>query len=504
LGEIINQLNRIFEETRYDVPLIKNLIRHITSMAPKAQRLSAHDTGKMDDESVEAIYKKLRLFFLSGDSGLHLLLKSRHQERTYAPDAYEIRPDGTISSKLARNSTVHIDIGAKWTEGGAYLKYLQLYGDEMDIYDEVSTGDNDSVMINKTYVKKKEGIMMVADGDVEALDLNINSMMLMMYMMMGSLWIQKEDTHMYRMYQYILEGCAEQLAGKTVRWLKDFVFMIGIMPSGSLETSHGDSWIVGVMMYLTFIFYRMRVVDKKTRRKIWAALCARRLTILITGDDFVMSYPRELDGEIGIDRFCEYCSQVYQMRFKQRNKYTSLVTYLRVVNSQVLEVIYQGPVYLKRSWILASNFNLEMTEPDIARVVPWRPFIQYKWRMAIPKNNTDVCYKNMARLIGLAYDSLGIEPITYDCLYFMYKRTYVEALINFRSKGELELRLQQWVDEDKKYYYKVGIKQIKAVFPSREKLLKRSIYNRDSHRPPHGAMSWQLWAQKADDVVYYA
>jgi len=359
-------------------------------------------------------------------------------------------------------------------------------------------------MINKTYVKISDGIMMVADGDVEALDLNINSMMLMMYMMMGSLWIKKEDTHMYRMYQYILEGCAEQLAGKTVRWLKDFVFMIGIMPSGSLETSHGDSWIVGVMMFLTFIFYKMRNSTKSVRVKIWRALCERRLTILITGDDFVMSYPRDLDSEIGIDRFCEYCSQVYHMKFKMKNKYTSLITYLRVINSQVMEVLFQGPIYLKRSWILSSNFNLDLTEPNIARVVPWRPFIQYKWRMAIPKNNTDVFCKNLARLIGLAYDSMGIEPITYDCLLYMYKRTYVDSLILFRNKGELDKRLAEWVDEDKKYYYKVGLKQIAPVFPSREKLLKRSIYNRDAHRPPHGVMSWQLWAQKAEDIFYFS
>jgi len=85
LSEIINQLNRIYEETRYEVPLVKNLIRHITSMAPKGQKLSVHDYGKMDEESVKAIYNKLRLFFISGDSGLHLLLKTRHQERTYAP-----------------------------------------------------------------------------------------------------------------------------------------------------------------------------------------------------------------------------------------------------------------------------------------------------------------------------------------------------------------------------------------------------------------------------------
>jgi len=142
----------------------------------------------------------------------------------------------------------------------------------MDSYDEIELGYNDAQTINKTYLKSKDGTMMISDGDVESLDLSINSMMLMLYMMMGSLWIIKEDTHMYRMYQYLLEGCAEQLAGKCVRWLKDFVFLLGVMPSGSLETSHGDSWIVGVMMFLTFVFYKMRVSSSSDRKLIWGAL----------------------------------------------------------------------------------------------------------------------------------------------------------------------------------------------------------------------------------------
>jgi len=504
MSEVIKQLNQIFEETRYEVPIIKNLLRHITSISVKNQRLSAIDGGSLEEEEVKRIFNKMRLFFLSGDSALHNLLHTRHQERTYAPDSFKIRTDGIVTAEHARNSTVHIDIGSKWTEGGAYLKYLQLYGDEMDAYDEFETGYNDSSTINKTYVWARSGTMMVADGDVAALDLHINSMMLMIYMMMGSLWIIKEDTHMYRMYQYLLEGCAEQLAGKCVRWLKDFIFLIGVMPSGSIETSHGDSWIVGVMMYLTFIFYKMRVSVREVRRKIWKALCDRKLAILITGDDFVMAYPRDLDNIIGIDQFCEYCTQVYHMTFKQKNKYHSLLTYLRVVNSQVVSVVYQGPIYLKRSWILARNFNLEMTDPEIATIVPWRPFIQYKWRMAIPKDNQDLYCKNLARLIGLAYDSLGIEPITYDTLFYMFRVTYNRSLILFKNKGALDERLQQWVDEDKKYYYKVGIKSVEARFPSRKRLLARSHYNRDAHRPPHGTQSWQRWAEKASDFGYYA
>jgi len=504
LAEVIQQLNDIFEATRYDVPLEKNLIRHIISLAVKAQRLSYLDGDDHSQEAVKKIFHKMRLFFMSGDSGLHGLLHTRHQERTYAPDCFLIRQDGTLSAEYARNNTVHIDIGSKWTEGGAYLKFLQMYGDEMDRYDEEPTGYNDSQTINKTYRWVGSGTMMVASGDVEALDLNVNSMMLMLYMMMGSLWIMKEDTHMYRMYQYLVEACAEQLAGKCVRWLKDFIFLIGIMPSGSIETSHGDSWIVGVMMFLTFIFYRMRVSDKKTRQRIWAALCARKLCMLITGDDFAYAYLRALHDDIGIDRFCEYCSQVYHMTFKHRSTYYSLLTYLRVCNSQVLEVVYKGPSYLKRSWILASNFNLEMIEPKIARIVPWRPFMQYKWRMAIPKDNSDPFYKNLARLIGLAYDSLGIEPITYDTLLYLYKLTYTHALAHFKVKSTLDGHIQNWVDSDRKYYYKVGMKTVLGKFPSRKSLLRRSIYDRDAHRPPHGTRTWQEWAMDAVDVGYYA
>jgi len=189
------------------------------------------------------------------------------------------------------------------------------------------------------------------------------------------------------------------------------------------------------------------------------------------------------------------------MVFKTRNKYYSLVTYLRVQNSQVMEVVYQGPSYLKRSWILAEKLNIHLTDPEVAKIVPWRPFIQYKWRMAVPKDNKDLFCKNMARLIGLAYDSLGVEPITYDTLMYMYKLTYNKSLLLFKNEGELRDRLQEWVDEDRKYYYKVGIRQIKGVFPSRKTLLRRNHFDRDAHRPPHGTMTWQQWADKESDFM---
>jgi len=52
MSEVIEQLNRIFEETRYEVPIIKNLLRHITSISVKNQRLSAIDGGSLKEEEI--------------------------------------------------------------------------------------------------------------------------------------------------------------------------------------------------------------------------------------------------------------------------------------------------------------------------------------------------------------------------------------------------------------------------------------------------------------------
>jgi len=503
-AEVLAALDLAAEETKDgEIPINKaKLKRHVTQLALKFQRLSGIDEGSLNTETLEKIGTKARLFFMSADSALHILFKCRHQERTYAPDCFQIHTHGIISSILARNNTIHIDIGSKWIDGGGYCKFLQLMGDSMDKYLEIETGINDASWINKTYQFKEHGDMMCADFDIETLDLNISAVMLMLYMLAGQLWYIKDmRSHAYRIYMYLLEGCAEQLAGKVVTWLKDFIMLIGVMPSGSLETSHGDSWIVGVLMYLTFIFYTMRTSMVDDRKKIWQMLCLRKLVALITGDDSLYAYPRDMDDLIGVDQFCIFCENVFRLKFKSKNKYFSLITYLRVRNSLVVGYVYKGPVYLKRRFILASNFNLNLIEKNIAIVVPWRPFEQYKWRMAIPKDNSDPFYKQLPRYVGLVYDTLGVEPQAYYAMKFGYEKTYIKALTLF-SPDELAKRLQEWIAEDKKYLYKIGMSGQPYTFPSRRELLKRNIFDRDAHRPPHGPVSWQMWAKGGVDLGY--
>jgi len=461
------------------VPYSKNVKSFITTMSVKEQNLSPIDEGKYDAVTVKEMYMKSRLFFLSNDYLLHQFFITRMKgERTYFPDCKDIYGEG-----FARNMTVNISIGFTWTRGGAEMLYRALCGDMCDKYERVALFGDSPANVNCSYRRVAEGSMLVSSGDIKALDTVITALPLVIYMMFAQIWIRRDDDDPnYRMFQYILESCAEQLAGKTVRWIRDYVLLIGVMPSGSLETSHGDSWIVGVIYWLSYIFNVMERSSVAVRRLIWKNLAYRMIAIFVYGDDLLKIYPKVLRDVINIRGFAQYMAAAHCIQMKNFEEFTSVLTYLNVQNNEVVSHAYTGPTYLKRHLIESANFNLHHICPSIAKVVPYRPFPQYQWRAGVPKYRDSPIYLNLSRLIGLAYDTLGVDPISYYFLEYLYNHSFA---ISSRIVGPdyLFRNLPKWLEEDCKYLRKINYKIVHSNFPTRDELLKLSILDREAHRP---------------------
>jgi len=306
---------------------------------------------------------------------------------------------------------------------------------------------------------------------------------LVIYMMFASVWIIKDESdHYYRIFQYLLEACSEQLAGKVVRWLVDYMLLLGCMPSGSLETSHGNTWIVINFYWFGYIFNEMAISSYEVRKKIWQSLLNRTLAILVFGDDFIAVIPDELEDIITIERFAEYLDRYFGVKMKNLVSHRSLLTYLRVENGNVLSYVYKGPSYLKRRFILAANFNLGQICERIAPVVSWRPQIQYSWRVAVPKDRPAPIYMNLTRLIGLAYDTLGVDPVAYYMIKYLYNRTYAMSIRAY-GKEFIDENIPVWFENDQKYMRKIGFSAPHNCFPFREYLLSLNILDREYHRP---------------------
>lgn len=386
--------------------------------------------------------------------------------------------------------TVNISIGMTWTKGGATMMYNAVCGDLMDRYERISLPGDSKEFVNCTYRKIKDGDYLVSEGDIKSLDTSISPMLLVLYMLFAQLWIENDGTIDYRAFIYMLEACAERLAGKVVRWIDEFILLIGVMPSGSLDTSHGDSWIVGVMYWLAFIFHTMLKSSLEVRRLIWLSLVQRKLAIWVFGDDFLQLYHRKLFEFVGVNSFASYISRYHNVEMKNMATYSSLVTYFRVRANEVVETVGKGPVYLKRLFVRSDNFNLQMFSPSIAEIIPYRPYRQYPPRVGVPNDRAAPVYMNLSRIIGLAYDSLGICPVTYSLLEFVYNLTY-QCSLRIVSSGFIDENLPIWLRKDDKYFRKIGYKLEDASFPSRQRLIELNNYDRDVHRPRYFARTWQ-------------
>jgi len=468
------------------IPFEKRLKQSITTMSVKNQNLSPTDDGCPSDKSLKDMFHKSRLFFLSNDSQLHKFFLTRVKaERTYFPDCYAIN-----SNIPANNMTVNISIGFAWIRGGAAMLFNALNGLDCDQYKRVSLPGDSPENVCCTYKWVSSGTQLIASGDIKSLDTSITAIPLVLYLMFAQVWILRDDSDPnYRMFQYILEACSEHLAGKTVRWLHDFILLIGVMPSGSLETSHGDSWIVGVIYWMSYIFAEMDAATRDDRRLIWKYLSKRMIAIFVYGDDFLKTYPRDIAHIVNVKRFAKYLEYSHGIQMKNMEEFQSLKSYYRVVANEIVEPIYRGPSYLKRQFLDSANFNLEQLCPKIAPIVSYRPFPQYQWRAGVPKDRDAPIYVNLARLLGLVYDTLGIDPISYHFLEYLYQMTYriSEKLV---GRAFIEANMRIWIEQDSKYLNKINYKLPHYNFPTRAELLSLNILDREYHYP-RNVGTWQ-------------
>jgi len=463
------------------VPIEKHFKQPITSLSFKDENRSSLDEGTLNPDKVREYNHKGRIFALYKDSFLGRFLQFRKIERTYYPYFHLLYPG-------ARNLSAHIEIGTSWLKGGAKLKYDALFGELGDKYELIL--DNNDITY-RSYRFVSAGTQKFFDGDISSLDTSIGAMHLVFYQMFSLVWLERDDKDpMYLLIQCIIEALAEMLAGKTVRWIEDFMLIIGFMPSGSLETSHGNSWIMIMFYWLAYIFTVMAESEVSVRKRIWMYLLARRIINLFFGDDFLGGSPRDLD-EISVEGFAEFIFVKYGVVMKNKNTYNSLITYHTVVGGTVLRTVYTGPVYLKRQFVMSENFGLTVHHPNICPIVPWRPLMQYKWRMAVPKDRGAPVFRNLSRLIGLAYDTIGVEPLAFYMIKFVFDIEY-EMSCHAYGKQNVDRMIPELLADDRKYLLKIGMQGIPERFPDYDELLHLNYMDREYHLPKYSeTRTWQ-------------
>jgi len=205
---------------------------------------------------------------------------------------------------------------------------------------------------------------------------------------------------------------------------------------------------------------------------------------------FLGGSPRDLD-EISVEGFAEFIFVKYGVVMKNKNTYNSLITYHTVVGGTVLRTVYNGPAYLKRQFVMSENFCLTVHHPNICPIVPWRPLMQYKWRMAVPKDRGAPVFRNLSRLIGLAYDTIGVEPLAFYMIKFVFDIEY-EMSCHAYGKQNVDRMIPELLADDRKYLLKIGMQGIPEKFPDYDELLHLNYMDREYHLPKYSeTRTWQ-------------
>jgi len=480
LAELYRKITAAVRNTN-TVPIEKPSSGGITSIAVKDYNINLHwDEAEKPDPSTYS--DKGRMFYITQDLQKNRIFKDRHSERTYYPKFFPTPLGGESFLIGFRN-----DIGQKWIYGGAQLKYEALRGWEGDKWD----------FIDGKWVWVSSGDRIWAEFDISGLDLSILAQQLALYMYAGKYWIIEEDCWEYRFYLYALEMAVEALSGRVMKWMRDFVIIMGVMPSGSSETSHGNTWIVIVCGFLSFIFYVIRTVDWSIGRQIMRALYHLQILAIVYGDDSNYTYPKHLRDYIGVERLQDFLMRMYRWQLRNVREYTSLISYLKWDPLNGFRgYYYEGPTYLKRKYVLYRNFGV-----NIDQVVPWRPTVQYMWRCAMPKHRQGTVIQVLARLIGLAYDTMGVDSVQYSYVKNFFVVALKMAKPEFRSLTTL---ISEQLLKDDKFLRKVGLKTVPPTFPTLAHLRSINVMDRRKHEPPHASYTWQDWITHPDyeDLTY--
>jgi len=309
------------------------------------------------------------------------------------------------------------------------------------------------------------------DGDITALDKHITDWMMYVYLAAGSRYFsfkrmnEDQKKFMKRLYTYIMYHVTNKI---TLQVGNIWRIICGVMYSGGPETSHGDSWIMGLCfcLYLCHIMH----IHPHIAKYIMDAITIGMIRFIVYGDDHIWCYPKVLRGILGASSFAEFLRRYCNMELRDYKEYEK---FLSVVDHSRGTFIFKGPRFLKRFFI----FN------DIilggAPVLPWKQFLEPVVRMCTIERNTGFLGA-LLKTYGHAWESYGTNLVTYSCAKTMYDKIANSGCVKMpRDMIDDFLMMEGGEKAVNDLVRRIGLtaEEIFDKFPDLEELQQRHIYN---------------------------
>jgi len=307
--------------------------------------------------------------------------------------------------------------------------------------------------------------MVFGDGDVRHFDTSINRVLMQIYMASSGIYydLDKADPES-EVYKRLLRVATRYLVVRVTHFFKEeWRIVIGGMPSGSLNTSHGDSWILGFLICL-FIEYTYQTKPPR-RRRINVCFYGGKIKIVVYGDDHVLGVSRSIWDIINEKEFAKFLWKFWDMELRDiRNS----VPGLSVCDQRTGTIKEAGVVFLQRYFIpRPAYFN---NHDNVAAIVPFRSYWKYAWKIPFSSDGSKRdTITTLIACIGTAYDSMGTNLLVHEYANFVFGAIKeIEKLDDITVKKKMRTRMTEESRDITKIQRKTNIsyEQIANGFPS--------------------------------------
>jgi len=380
-------------------------------------------------EEFEVWQQKLRLFVIP--TSTHILAEK------LASKIRMLRERGKV-----------IKIGSKWIYGG-----MDRLAQDLGI----------------TWLTRLKKIL--KEGDVKNFDHTVNKLFVQLYF---DLMLIHEDPKSpdYEAKKRLIAFIAKKTVQRITRlYMNIWVLQVGGVPSGCFNTSHMDSWIMGLYFFLFATYQLAKAPESEKEELEEAILCVH---LVLYGDDHVYNA-----GE-GIGRtklsallFAKFMKMMFDVDI--RDLYDDLAFCSKTQDGEITQ---RGMCFLKH-FAVENPERLRSGQPDF---LPYRETFDYIVRAVWGKETK---YRNLVdvllSVIGHAYGTFGSNWDAYDILFMMYH--YIMKAIDKPAAtilGQLPYMVDQ---EDQAKFRRMGIEMndLRNGFPTRESLIKRNEYRPEVH-----------------------
>jgi len=305
------------------------------------------------------------------------------------------------------------------------------------------------------------------EADVIGFDTNVKIFLLLLYVVQAAIYYKK--TKDFDIFKVFLKMTATHLGFKLVHMFLDvWRSMVGSMPSGAYETSHGDSWIMGFMFFLYIATVAHKYPEK--RRTMMDCIESGDLGITVYGDDHNIIIPDILTDIINMKDFHDYLLETFDAETRDVKQTKQFLSHL----DRYGEIPDKGIVFLQRYFVhkdeIGGNYE------NLANILPLRPFEKTYRKFAFGKGGYRANVDLLLSSIGMAYDN-GLNPVAYKFCEFMFEefRSICPPLEEILKDPYFSLQDTSITRLVKKLG--IPLEQLAKGFPTREMVLSMHVYN---------------------------